>query len=79
MSFRNGLSAGFRDRFRAAFRAGFRDGFRAAFRAGFRKLGPNVVIFSQILGRKICGNFLPQRKFGLWGAMFYFDQQYLIR
>ena len=72
---RAGLSAGFRAGFRDGFRAGFRDGFRD----GFRKLGPNVVIFSQILGRKICGNFLPQRKFGLWGAMFYFDQQYLIR
>ena len=48
---RAGLSAGFRD----GFRAGFRDGFRA----GFRKLGPNVVIFWHILGRKICGNFLP--------------------
>ena len=56
---RAGLSAGFRDGFRDGFRAGFRDGFRDGFRAGFRKLGPNVVIFWHILGRKICGNFLP--------------------
>ena len=52
---RAGVSAGFR----AGFRVGFRDGFRAGFRAGFRKLGPNVVIFWHILGRKICGNFWP--------------------